>query len=224
MFREDEDKCVVMQLQMDDMQDQAEEMLEQKDIECHQIIEQVQTECQTMFEEKERETDNDKAKMTRRLRDSGQENVTITEQMRQLKEEIRRLKDGKFSDCKSDEGPTILEETKIGKFRNSLGAGVADHTDAGRMVLTCGLSTKSVTRNVYRDKERESNVQTIVEAMQFMEVPVSVGWLAPKKLEASDSLGISTGRVKLTEEKVKDWCNVYRVFNEALGKLSPTMQ
>ena len=140
VFREDEDKCVVMQLQMDDMQDQAEEMLEQKDIECHQIIEQVQTECQTMFEEKEREAE-----------------------------------DGKFSDCKSDEGPTILEETKIGKFRNSLGAGVADRTDAGRMVLTYGQSTKTMTRNVNRDKEQESNVQAIVEGIQLMEVPVSVG-------------------------------------------------
>ena len=32
----------------------------------------MQTECQAMLEEKEREVDNDKAKMTRRLRDSGQ--------------------------------------------------------------------------------------------------------------------------------------------------------
>ena len=56
-------------------------MLEQKDIECQQIIEQVPTECQAMLEEKEREADNDKAKMTRRLRDSGQENVAITEQL-----------------------------------------------------------------------------------------------------------------------------------------------
>ena len=110
--------------------------------------------------------------------------------MRQLHEEIRRFKDGKFTDCKVDEGPTILEETKIGKFRNSLGAGVADRTDAGRMVLAYGLSTKPMTRNVHRDKEQESNVQAIAEAMQLMEVPVSVGWLAPKKLEAADRLGI----------------------------------
>ena len=93
-----------------------------------------------MLKEKEREADNDKAKLTRRLRDSGQENVAITEQMRQLKEEIRRLEDGKYTDCKFDEGPTIQEETKIRKFRNSLGAGVADRTDAGRMVLAYGLS------------------------------------------------------------------------------------
>ena len=32
------------------------------------------------------------------------------------------------------------------------------------------------------------------------------------------------GHTKLTEEKAKDWCNVCRVFIEALGKLSPTMQ
>ena len=142
-----------------------------------------------MLEEKEREADNNKAKLTRRLRDLGQENVaiTVTEQMRQLKEEIRRLKVGKFTDCKSDEGPTSQEETKIGKFRHSLGAGVADRTDAGRMVLA---STKPMTRNVYRDKGQESNVQAIAEVMQLMEVPVSVGWLAPKKLEAADRLGI----------------------------------
>ena len=71
-------------------------MLELKDIECQQIVEQMQTECQTMLEEKERETDYDKAKLTRRLRDSGQENVTITEQVRHLEGEIQRLKDGKF--------------------------------------------------------------------------------------------------------------------------------
>ena len=89
------------------MQEQAEEMLEQKDFECQQIIEQIQTECQTMLEEKERETDNDKAKWTCRLRDSGQENVVMTEQMRHLKEEIRRLEDEKYTDRKFDEGPTI---------------------------------------------------------------------------------------------------------------------
>ena len=232
-LREAEDKCVVMQSQMDGIQEQAEEMLEQKDIECQQIIEQVQTECQAMLEEEEREADNDKAKMTRRLRDSGQENGSITEQMRQLQEEIRELKDGKFIDCKFDEGPTILEETKIGKFRNSLGAGIADRTDAGRMVLAFGLSTKPMTRNVYRDKEQDSNVQAIAEAMQLMEVPVSVGWLAPKKLEAVDRQGIEkeiakyaadTGRAKLTAVKAKDWCNVCRVLIEALGELSATMQ
>ena len=47
----------------------AEEMLERKDIECQQIIEQIQTGCQAMIEEKERETDDDKAKLTSRLRD-----------------------------------------------------------------------------------------------------------------------------------------------------------
>ena len=58
------------------------------------------------------------------------------------------------------------------------------------MVLAYGLSTKPMTWNVYGDKEQESNVQAIAEVMQFMEVPVSVGWLAPKKLEAADRLGI----------------------------------
>ena len=84
---------------------------------------------------------------------------------------------------------------------------------AGRMVLAFGLSTKPMTWNVCGDKEQESNVQSIAEAMQVMEVPVSVGWLALKKLEAADRLGIEneiskyasdTGRAKLTEEKAKD--------------------
>ena len=47
-----------------------------------------------------------------------------------------------------------------------------------------------MTRNVYRDKEQESNVKAIADAMQLMEVPMSVGWLAPKKLEAADRLGM----------------------------------
>ena len=131
---------------MDDMQEKAEKMLEQEDIECQQIIEQIQTECQAMLEEKEREADNDQANLTHRLRDSDQENVVMTEQMRQFKEEIRRLEDEKFTDCKFDEVPTMQEETKIGMFRNSLGTGVADRTDAGRMVLVYGLSTKPWTR------------------------------------------------------------------------------
>ena len=67
VLREAEDKCIVMHSQMDDMQEKAEETLEQKDIECQQIIEQMQTECQAMIEEKEREADNDKAKLTRSL-------------------------------------------------------------------------------------------------------------------------------------------------------------
>ena len=59
-----EDKYIVMQSQMDGMQEKTEEMLELKDIECQQIVEQMQTECQAMLEEKEREADNDKAKLT----------------------------------------------------------------------------------------------------------------------------------------------------------------
>ena len=44
-LREAADKYIIMQSQMNGMQEQAEEMLEQKDIECQQIIEQMQTEC-----------------------------------------------------------------------------------------------------------------------------------------------------------------------------------
>ena len=86
-----------MRSQMEGIQEHAVEMLEQEEIECQQKIEQMQTECQSMLEEKERKTDNEKARMTRRLRDSDQENVLMTEQMQQLEEEIRDLKDGKFT-------------------------------------------------------------------------------------------------------------------------------
>ena len=161
-----------MQSQMDDIQEQSEEMLDQKDTKCQQIIEEIQNECQSMLDEKECEPDNDKAKLTHRLRDSGKENVVITEQMRQLKEEIRRLEDGKYTDCKFDEDPTIQEETKIGKFRNSLDAGVTDRTDAGRMVLDYGLSTKPMTQNVYRDKEQERNVQADLEQAYVKTCPL----------------------------------------------------
>ena len=111
----------------------------------------------------------------------------------------------------------MQEESIIGKFRNSMGTGVTDHTDAGRMVLAYGLSTKPLTQNVYRDKVQESNVKSITDVMKLMEVPVSVGWFTPKKLETTDRLGIEkeittycadTGRANLTEEKAKDWCNV----------------
>ena len=109
--------------------------------------------------------------------------------------------------------------TKMVKFRDSLGVGMTDLTDDGRMVLTYDRSPRTMTRNDHRDKEQESNVQTIAQALQTMEVSVSVGWLDPKKLEAADGQGIEkeinkfatqTGRVKLTAEKSKDWCNVCR--------------
>ena len=48
--------------------------------------------------EKDREDDNDKVKLTLRLRDSGQENVVMTEEVRHLEEEIQRIKDGKSND------------------------------------------------------------------------------------------------------------------------------
>ena len=63
-----------------------------------------------------------------------------------------------------------------------------------------------------------------------MEVPVSVGWLAPKKFEVTDRKGIEkeihkfvmeNGHAKMTVEKAKDWNHVCRVFIEALGSLSP---
>ena len=173
------------------------------------------------------------AKIKRRLRDSGQEYVAQTEELRQLREEFRELKQKASIEGKLDEGPSILGGTRGEKFRKSLGAETVDRTDAGKMVLVYGRVTKPMTRNAQRDKEQEGNVQSIAEALQTMGMPVSVGWLAPKKLEATERKEIDkeiqmfvkgNGSAKLTPEKAKDWNHVCRVFIDALGSLSPAWQ
>ena len=176
------ENLMIMQAQVEGMQDQAQEMLEQKDQECQRKMEQMQAECEQLLEEKEREAGTELAKMTRRLRDSGQEYVAQTEELRQLGEELRELKQKASIEGKFDEGPSILGDTRGEKFRKSLGAETVDRTDAGKMVLVYGRVTKPMTRNAQRDKEQEGNVQSIAEALQTMGMPVSVGWLAPKKL------------------------------------------
>jgi len=66
--------------------------------------------------------------------------------------------------------------------------------------------------------------------MERLEITVNSGWLASEKLKPTDRTAIEkeieryateTGLSKLTVEKAKDWCNVCRVFTDALGKLSP---
>ena len=157
---------MIMQAQIEGMHDQAIEMLEQKENEYQQTVEQMQTKYQAMLEEKEREAETERVRMTSRLRDSGQEYVAQTEEVRQLKEEIRELKQGRSIEGKFYGGPTILEETRGDKFRKSLGAEMVDRTDAGQMVMVYGRVTKPMTRNAQRDKEQESNVQTIAEALK----------------------------------------------------------
>jgi hypothetical protein len=224
---------MIMQAQVEGMQDQAHEMLEQKEQECQRKVEQMQAKCEALLEEKLREAETEMAKIKRRLRDSGQEYVAQTEELRQLREEFRELKQKASIEGKFDEGPSILGGTRGEKFRKSLGAETVDRTDAGKMVLVYGRVTKPMTRNAQRDKEQEGNVQSIAEALQTMGMPVSVGWLAPKKLEATERKEIDkeiqmfvkgNGSAKLTPEKAKDWNHVCRVFIDALGSLSPAWQ
>ena len=72
-----------------------------------------------------------------------------------------------------------------------------------------------------------------MEALEIMEVTTRIGWLATENLKPTDGKGneqelekysIEMGRAKLTAEKAKDWFNFCRVFIEALGRLTPTMQ
>ena len=58
---------MIMQVQIEGMQDQAMEMLEQKENEYQQTVDQMQTKYKTMLEEKEREAETERTRMTRRL-------------------------------------------------------------------------------------------------------------------------------------------------------------
>ncbi len=203
----------------------------------------------TLLEEQTAETEKTNAKMTRRIRDSGQECVARNEEIRQLQEEIQPLceKIGqlqaeiqgmKFADCtsegnKSEGDLTVAGEINTMKWRTSLTGDTVDRKDAGKMVMAFSLSTNVMSKNVHRDKEQEMNFKAIISAMERLEITVTSGWLASEKLKPTDRTAIGkeiesyateTGRTKLTVEKAKDWCNVCRVFIEALGKLSPVLQ
>ena len=112
-LREAEESQMIMQAQIEGMQDQAIEMLEQKENEHQQTVEQMQTKYQAMLEEKEREAETENARMTRRLRDSGQEHVAQTEEVRQLKEEIRELKQGKSIEANSMETQRFWRKREV---------------------------------------------------------------------------------------------------------------
>jgi len=133
---------------------------------------------------------------------------------------------------KSEGDRTVAGEINTRKWRTSLAGGTVDRKGAGKMVMTFSLSTNVMSKNVHRDKEQEKNFKAITSAMQRREITVSSGWLVSEKLKPTDRTAIEkeiesyateTGRTKLTVEKAKVWCNVCRVFIEALGKLSPVL-
>ncbi len=54
-------------------------------------MEQIKAECQVLLEEQSVDTEKMNAKMTRRIRDSGQECVTLNEKIMQFQEEIQEM-------------------------------------------------------------------------------------------------------------------------------------
>jgi hypothetical protein len=79
-MKQDEDMVIILESEMKDIQTQSEELLEQKDMECEQVI-----------TEKSAEADKTNAKLTQKLRDSGQ-------QCLEIQEEIQWMKFESFSD------------------------------------------------------------------------------------------------------------------------------
>jgi hypothetical protein len=100
--------------------------------------------------------------MTRRIRDSGQECVAQNEEIRQLQAEIQEKN---FADCTSEDGRTVVGKINIRKYRTSLGGGMVDRTDAGKMDMAHGLSTNVMSKNVSRDKEMKENLKAITKAL-----------------------------------------------------------
>jgi hypothetical protein len=122
---------------------------------------------------------------------------------------------------------------ELKKFRNSLGGGVVDRKKAGEMTMAFRLGTNVMTTNNFRDKELTESILTIQDIAEKLNLEKGSGWLALEKLKSADRQMIEvaltqyaeeTGRAKLTKEKAKDWCNVCRVFIEALGKINPVLQ
>ncbi len=66
-----EDMVIILEAERKGIQTQAEELLEQKDMECEQVI-----------AEKSAEADKTNAKLTQKLRDSGQQCVTLNNEIR----------------------------------------------------------------------------------------------------------------------------------------------
>jgi hypothetical protein len=228
-----EDMVIILEAEMKGIQTQAEELFEQKDMEYEQVI-----------ADKSAEADKTNAKMTQKLRDSGQHCVSLNNEIRQLQEEIQSLLDKieqlqaeiqgmKFADCSYEGNRTLEGESNPKKWRTSLSGGTVDRKDAGKMVMVFSMSTNVMTKNAHRDKEQERTFKAISSVMTTLEISASTGWLASEKLKVGERNAIvkeienyatETGFIKLTAEKAKDWCNVCCVFIEDLGKLTPVLQ
>ena len=62
-------------------------------MESQQVVKQIEAECQLLLKQKNIKADEINAKMTRRIRDSGQECVSLNEEIRQLQTEIQPKSD-----------------------------------------------------------------------------------------------------------------------------------
>jgi len=225
-----EDMCVVLEAQMEGLQTHAEDLLAEKEDDAQQEIEQMRAECRDALAEQEANAEKANAKLTRKLRDSAGEVVELLEIKRQLEAEIDNLK---FADCKSEPDRVGESTDELKKFRNSLGGVVVDRNKASEMAMAFRLATNVMSTNKFRDKELTESIRAIQEIAEKLNIEKGSGWLASEKLKSADRQMIEldltqyaekTGRAKLTKEKAKDWCNVCRVFIEALGQINPVMQ
>jgi predicted RNase H-like nuclease (RuvC/YqgF family) len=86
-MKQAEDMGVILETHMETLQTHAEELLAEKDKDHQQEVDNLKT----LLEEQTAETEKTNAKMTRRIRDSGQECVSRNVEIRQLQEEIQPL-------------------------------------------------------------------------------------------------------------------------------------
>jgi DNA repair exonuclease SbcCD ATPase subunit len=248
-MKEAEEMCVVLEAQMVGLQARAEELLAQKDDDALQEIEQIRAECRdAIAEQQEGKEEAEKAneKIKRKLRSSAGEVVDLLEKIRQLEAEKARLEaekaqleaendNLKFADCNSEPDRVRESMDECKKFRSSLGGGGVERSKAkaSEMAMAFRMATNVMTTNISRDKEVTEGFRTIQEIVEELNIEKGNGWLASEKLKAADRQMIEleltqyaekTGRAKLTKEKAKDWCNVCRIFIEALGHINLVMQ
>jgi hypothetical protein len=166
-MKQTEDMGVILETHMETLQTHAEELFAQKDIDYHQEVDNLKT----LLEEQTVEEEKTNTKMTRRIRDSGQECVTLDEEISQFQEQIHPLceKIGeiqveiqgmKFADCtsegnKSEGDRTVTGEINTRKWRTSLAGDTVDRKGAGKTVMTFSLSRKAQANG--QDSDREGN-------------------------------------------------------------------
>ena len=68
----------------------------------------------------------------------------------------------KFADCTSEDGRTVVSEINMKnmkKYITSLRGGTVDRKDAGKMVMTFGLSTNVMSKNVHPQKNSRQRIE-----------------------------------------------------------------